>query len=62
MSRRSTERPAKDAENVATSDFDDGDEETPMERFKTLTRRLLRVSPQELARQREKHAAKKDKS
>jgi hypothetical protein len=41
-------------------DFDSASE-TPMERFRTLTRRLLRVSPQELARQRERHSAGKDK-
>jgi hypothetical protein len=62
MARRQnpTELPDKGEASPATPDFDAGDE-TSMDRFKALTRRLLRVSPQELARERARHAAKKDK-
>jgi predicted amidohydrolase len=58
-SQNPTEPAAKDAGSAATADFDAFDE-TPIERFKALTRRLLRVSPQELAKERERHAASKD--
>jgi hypothetical protein len=57
--RNPTESSDNDGASAATPDFDSGDE-TPMDKFKALTRRLLRVSPQELARERARHAAKKD--
>jgi hypothetical protein len=60
MARRQnpTESQDKDAANVVTPDFDSGGEK-PMDRFRALTRRLLRVSPKELGRERERHSTEK---
>ncbi len=53
------ESPDKDGdEAVVSADFDASDE-TPMDKFKTLARRLLHVSPSVLADERARHAAKK---
>ena len=43
---RHTEKPNKGEEDAATSDFDAGDEDTDATVWKSLTRRLLRVSTQ----------------
>jgi hypothetical protein len=52
--------PGKDEEiPAATPDLAAG--ETPMTRFKSLTRRLLRVSPDELGKERARRAGEKKK-
>jgi hypothetical protein len=47
------------AESPATPDFDA--EDTPMERFNSLTRKLLRVPRRELEQERSRHEARKGK-
>jgi hypothetical protein len=55
--RNRTESLDKDAVPTATTDFDD--RATPMERFRSLTRRILRVPKEEVKRERDGKSSKR---